>query len=324
MVANVRNLILGADFPKCYGLIVDMQCRGLLDIRTQLSIQGVIFSSPLPSPTLLPKKPTNNFKAIMAEFPTITQPCSKDCPIKHNITHHINTRGSPVSTHPGRLAPKWLKIAQQEFEHMLELGIIPPSSSSWSSPLHMAVKKSGDWHPCIDYRALNNVTKPDCYPNPHIQDFTATLQGSTTFSKIDLVRAYHQLLVEPANIHKMAVATPFRLFKFLKMPFGLCNIAHTFQCFIDQVLRGLPFTNAYIDDLVIVSSSADEHKHHHLRAVFQRLDEYGIVINPLKCVFGVKELTFLGHHVSNSGIQPLEDKVHCKSGVRFPSIYMYM
>ena len=92
------------------------------------------------------------------------------------------------------------------------------------------------------------------------------------------------------------------------MPFGLHNTAQIFQCFIDQVLRGLPFTYAYIDDLLIASSSADEHKHH-LRAVFQRLSEYGIVINPLKCVFRFKELTFLGHHIRNSGIQLLEDKV---------------
>ena len=67
-------------------------------------------------------------------------------------------------------------------------------------------------------------------------------------------------------------------------------------------------TYTYIDDLLIASSSADEHKHH-LRAGFQRLDEYGIVLNPLKCAFEVKELTFLGYHISSSGIRPFEDKV---------------
>ena len=114
--------------------------------------------------------------------------------------------------------------------------------------------------------------------------------------------------VEPADIPKTVVATPFALFEFLKMPFGLRNAAQTFERFIEQVLRGLPFTYAYIDDLLIASSSDDEHKHH-LCAVFKRLDEYGIVINPLKYVFGVKELTSLGHHVSSSGIWLLEDKV---------------
>ena len=92
------------------------------------------------------------------------------------------------------------------------------------------------------------------------------------------------------------------------MPFGLRNAVQTFQHFIDQVLGGLPFTYSYIDHLLITSSSDVEHKHQ-LHAVFQHLDEYGTVINPLKYVFGVKELTFLGHHVSSSGIQPPEDKV---------------
>ena len=78
----------------------------------------------------------------------------------------------------------------------------------------MVVKKLGDWHLCGDYRVLNNVTKPNQNPIPHIQDFTATLQGSTNFFKIDLVRVYHQIPVEPADIPKTAVATLFGLFEF--------------------------------------------------------------------------------------------------------------
>ncbi|BHF62670.1 hypothetical protein SprV_0200565500 [Sparganum proliferum] len=94
------------------------------------------------------------------------------------------------------------------------------------------------------------------------------------------------------------------------MPFGSCNAAQLFQRFIDEILRGLSFNYVYIDDILVASSSAEEHASH-LRLIFERFQQHGLQLNVDKCVFGVNSIDFLGHHVDKHGITLLTQKVQC-------------
>jgi hypothetical protein len=144
-------------------------------------------------------------------------------------------------------------------------GIVRRSNSPWSSPLQMVRKPDGSWRPCGDYRRLNLVTVPDSYPLPNMLDFSERIAGCTIFSKVDLRKGYHQILM---HIEKTAIATPFGLFEFLRMTFGLRNAGNTFQGQMDRLLAGLDFVFVYLDDIIIGSRSAAEHVRH-LQALFQ-------------------------------------------------------
>ena len=198
------------------------------------------------------------------------------------VEHDIHTANAqPTRSRPYRLAQAHLQTVKEALEEMLEMGVIQPSSSPWSSPVVLVPKKDGGVRFCVDYRGLNQVADFDAYPMPRTDEILDRVGAAKFISTLDLSRGYWQIPLAQEAQPKTAFTTPFGLFEFLVMPFGLHGAPATFQRCMDAVLRGLSFVAAYLDDVVIYSDSWSDHLQH-LRSVFIRLRSAGLTAKPKK------------------------------------------
>ncbi len=156
------------------------------------------------------------------------------------VRHKIDTGNSaPVKLPPRRLPLQQHEEVSQLIEDMSSKGVIEPAEGPWASPIVLVRKKDGTTRFCIDFRRVNGLTKKDAHPLPRIDDTLDRLSMSELFSTLDLASGYWQVEVELADCEKTAFTTPFGLYQFRVMPFGLCNAPSTFQRLMHTALAGL-------------------------------------------------------------------------------------
>ena len=193
-----------------------------------------------------------------------------------------------------------------QVQQMLSSDVIRPSNSPWTSPVVMVRKKDGSLRFYVDFRQLNAVTVKDAHPLPRIDDLLDALHGAKWFSTLDLKSGYWQVPIAEQDKEKTAFRTSSgQLFEFNQVPFGLCNAPATFSRLMDRVLAGLHWETClfYLDDIIVFSSTWEDHLAR-LREVFERLRHAKLKLGPAKCTFAAKEVSYLGHRVTEEGLLP--------------------
>lgn len=238
--------------------------------------------------------------------------------VRHRIVLENST---PIKQRYYPVSPVIQEMINSQLDEMLQKGVIEPSNSSWSSPVLLVPKKDGSKRFVVDFRKVNNVSKKDAYPIPFIASILDKLRAGKYVSTLDLEKGYWQVELEERSREITAFTIPGRgLFQFRVMPFGLHSAGATFQRLMDKIIGAElePHTFAYLDDIVVVSSSLQEHLGH-LREVFKRLRNAGLKINVDKCQFAKSRLKFLGYIVGNGELETDPEKISAVANYPRPS-----
>ena len=181
------------------------------------------------------------------------------------------------------------------------------SHSDWATPIVTVPKKDGSYRICGDYKVtINPVLDVDQYPLPNPTDLFASLAGGQKFTKLDLSKAYQQLLLEKSKDFT-TITTHQGLYRYTRLPFGIASAPAVFQRTMDTILQGIPNVICYIDD-ILVTAPTDEAHLRNLQEVLRRLEDHGFRVRRDKCAFMQLSVEYLGHRVDAQGLHPLESK----------------
>lgn len=199
--------------------------------------------------------------------------------------------------------PKIEPLMRKELSKLIEANIIfSIKHSSWVANLVPVRKKNGEIRLCVDFRDLNQASLKDHHPLPSMEQILSKVSGSRRFSFLDGFSGYNQVLVKESDRYKTSFTTKWGTYSYCKMPFGLTNAGTTFQKAMEMAFKKLidKFVLVYLDDIIVYSKNVEDH-FNHLRQVFLRCREFGVSLNPAKCVFATSQGKLLGHIVSEDG-----------------------
>lgn len=259
---------------------------------------------------LLPDQ-SQALRQLLLQYQQVFSSGPKDVGRTDLVKHKIETGDArPIKIPPRRIPLAKQAEAAKCLQEMKDQGVIQASNSPWSAPLVLVKKKDNSTRVCVDYRALNDITKKDSFPLPRIDMVLDSLAGSSWFSTLDLKSGYWQVAMDPKDREKTAFSAGDSLWEFTVMPFGLCNSPATFSRLMEQVLQGVSSKSClkYLDD-VIVHGRSFEDELEHLKEVLEKLKAAGLKLNPKKCHLFQRQVHYLGHVVNAQGVTTDPEKV---------------
>ncbi|XP_076032460.1 uncharacterized protein LOC143020182 [Oratosquilla oratoria] len=231
----------------------------------------------------------NDVTEIIHKYDSLFKDVSGICNI---ATHDVKLvpGSSPIRHNPYRIHPQKREQMRSEVNFLLDHGLASPSQSPWASPCLLVPKEGGQLRLCTDYRRVNSITVPDAYPLPRVDDLIDEVGTAQYITKIDLMKGYYQIpLTEEAKLIS-AFTTPFGLYHYNVMPFGMRNSPATFQRAMNYLLQDLKGVGVYLDDILIFSHDWQQHLQQ-VDAVLSRLCQANLTVKLSKTSFGKATVT---------------------------------
>lgn len=230
------------------------------------------------------------------------------------------TTEKPIVYRPYRLSISEREKVDKIIKDLLTNGIIRSSRSPYASPILLVAKQDGGQRLCIDYRALNKITKKDKFPLPLIQDQIDRLGGHKYFITLDLSQGFYQIPLSESSVPKTAFVTPDGHFEFLRMPAGLANAPSEFQRLMNLVLGDYinNIAQVYIDDIIIPAKNVDE-GFERLHKILARLRCHNLTLKLSKCKFFLTKIDYLGREISADGVRPGSRKISAVQRMPLPT-----
>ena len=241
-------------------------------------------------------------------------------PIK-GFVHRVQLRDDAVPVQQ-KLRPLRFAIREEVKRHLQELEeqqiIERIDGSPWISPIVVSRRRSGQIRLCVDLRVVNHAVSTSGYPLPDMQEMLDQLVGATIFSTMDMKSAYHQLTLHEDSRNLTAFVTHEGVFRYRGCCYGMRSLPSCFQKLMETILRGIPGTQVYLDDVIVAGRNRDQHDAR-LKMVLEKLEEYQVTLNADKCHLGVERISFLGFSVSEDGIEINPNRVQGLQELTVPS-----